>query len=50
MKVGYNPGDVNTAAEPRRVAPKSGEWRHGLTDDAGRYIFPAHSVTVLRLE
>jgi hypothetical protein len=44
------PDDVNTAVEPRRVAPKSGEWRHGLTDDGGRYTFPAYSVTVVRLE
>jgi hypothetical protein len=40
---------VNTAAEPRRVAPKEKEWRHGLPD-AGRYTFPAYSFTVLRLE
>jgi hypothetical protein len=41
--------DVNTAAEPKRVAPRSKEWRHGLPDGA-RYTFPAHSFTVLRLE
>jgi hypothetical protein len=41
---------MNTAVERCRVAPKSGEWRHGLTDDGGRYKFPAYSVTVLRLE
>jgi alpha-L-arabinofuranosidase len=42
--------DVNTAAQPRRVAPRAREWRHGLTDGAARYTFPAHSFTVLRLE
>jgi hypothetical protein len=42
--------DVNTAAQPRRVAPRDKEWRHGLAEGEGRYTFPAHSFTVLRLE
>jgi hypothetical protein len=42
--------EVNTAAKPQRVAPRNKEWRHGLTDGEGRYTFPAHSVTVVRLE
>jgi alpha-L-arabinofuranosidase len=42
--------EVNTAAEPRRVAPREKEWRHGLAGGEGRYTFPAHSVTLLRLE
>jgi alpha-N-arabinofuranosidase len=41
--------EVNTAAEPRRVAPRETEWRHGLPD-GGLYSFPAYSFTVLRLE
>jgi alpha-L-arabinofuranosidase len=43
-------GAVNTAAEPRRVAPRTQEWRHGLIGGTTRYTFPAHSFTVLRLE
>jgi hypothetical protein len=43
-------GEVNTAAEPRRIAPREKEWRHGLADGEGRYTFPARSVAVLRLE
>ncbi len=42
--------EVNTATEPRRVVPREKEWRHGLTDGGGRYTFPEHSFTVLRLE
>jgi hypothetical protein len=42
--------EVNTAAEPKRVVPRSKEWRHGRGDGGGRYTFPAHSFTVLRLE
>jgi hypothetical protein len=41
--------DVNTVTEPRRVAAREKEWRHGLPD-GGRYTFPAHSFTVLRLQ
>jgi alpha-L-arabinofuranosidase len=41
--------DVNTAAEPRRVAPRTREWKHGLAD-GGRYTFPAYSFTILRME
>jgi alpha-L-arabinofuranosidase len=41
--------EANTAAEPKRVAPRTKEWRHGLGAGA-RYTFPVHSFTVLRLE
>ncbi len=41
--------EVNTADQPRRVAPKEKEWRHGLPEGS-RYTFPAYSFTVLRLE
>jgi hypothetical protein len=41
---------VNTAGGPRRVVPQNKEWRHGLAEGEGRYTFPAHSFTVLRLE
>lgn len=42
--------DANTAAEPRRVAPRETEWRHGIKGGAAGYTFPAHSFTVIRFE
>jgi alpha-L-arabinofuranosidase len=42
--------DVNTAPDPRRIVPRITEWRHGLTEDGGRYTFPPYSVSILRLE
>jgi alpha-L-arabinofuranosidase len=50
VELSGKPEAVNTAAEPRRVVPRAREWRHGLSDGATRYTFPAHSFTVLRLE
>ncbi|MBO0698424.1 MAG: DUF1080 domain-containing protein [Zavarzinella sp.] len=41
---------VNTAAEPRRVAPVERPWRHRFRDGAAEYTFPAHSFTIIRLE
>jgi alpha-L-arabinofuranosidase len=41
--------EVNTAAEPKRVAPRAKVRRHGL-GDGSRYTFPAYSFTVLRPE
>jgi hypothetical protein len=44
------PDAVNTAREPRRVAPRSSPWRHGLPGAPARYTFPPHSFTVLTFE
>jgi hypothetical protein len=44
------PDEVNTVANARQVALREKEWRRGLADGEGRYSFPAHSVTVVRLE
>jgi hypothetical protein len=41
---------MNTAREPRRVAPRSFPWRHGLPGAPARYTFPPHSFTVLTFE
>jgi alpha-L-arabinofuranosidase len=42
--------DVNTAAEPRKVAPADREWRPDFKDGAAGYTFPPHSFTIIRLE
>jgi alpha-L-arabinofuranosidase len=39
---------VNTAAEPRRVAPRTFTWRHDAEGGALRRTFPPHSFTVVR--
>jgi hypothetical protein len=44
------PDEVNTVANPRQVALREKKWRHELADGESRYTFPAHSVTVVRLE
>lgn len=41
---------VNTAAEPRRIIPKTREWRHELGKGASTYTFPPGSFTVLTFE
>jgi hypothetical protein len=41
---------VNTADEPRRVAPRSGPWRHGLGGAGPAYEFPPRSFTILTFE
>jgi alpha-L-arabinofuranosidase-like protein len=40
---------TNTAAQPDRVKPRDMEWKHDATGN-GRYMFPAHSFTVLKVE
>jgi alpha-L-arabinofuranosidase len=40
----------NTAEEPRRVAPRERDWRHGFNDGEAGYTFPPHSFTVIRFE
>lgn len=42
------PGDVNTLAAPEKIAPKT-ESITG-TGDNFSHVFPAHSVTILRLK
>ena len=44
------PGDVNTAAEPGRVAPRGRDWEHGIRGGTAEYTFPPHSFTLIRLE
>jgi hypothetical protein len=41
---------VNSAAEPRRIVPRTRQWRHELGGDASTYTFPAGSFTVLTFE
>ncbi len=42
--------DVNTATDPRRIAPRVAEWHPQWTNGSARYTFSPHSFTVLRLE
>lgn len=42
--------DVNTAAEPGRVAPRERAWEHRTLDGTAEYTFPPYSFTLLRLE
>jgi alpha-L-arabinofuranosidase len=41
---------VNTADEPRRIAPTVAAWNPESPDGWTNYTFPAHSFTILRLE
>src|SRR5262249_50058830 len=41
---------VNTAAEPRRVAPVEREWRHGLKGGSTQFTFSERSFTIVRLK
>jgi hypothetical protein len=41
---------VNTAEFPERVKAKGSDWRCGFENGQATYTFPAHSVTVIRLE
>jgi hypothetical protein len=41
---------VNTATEPRRITPRSRQWRHGLGGKGALYTFPARSFTALTFE
>jgi alpha-L-arabinofuranosidase len=41
---------VNTAKEPRQIAPVTGRWRHELGEAPSRYSFPARSFSVVTFE
>jgi len=41
--------DVNSVAEPRKVAPVERTWRHQLRDGEAHYTFPPQSFTIIRL-
>jgi hypothetical protein len=44
------PDAVNTAKEPRRHAPRTRKWRHGLAGGAPLYTFPPRSFSVMTFE
>jgi Domain of Unknown Function (DUF1080)/Alpha-L-arabinofuranosidase C-terminal domain len=41
---------VNSAAEPRRLAPQTRQWQHNLSGPSSAYTFLARSFTVLTFE
>jgi hypothetical protein len=41
---------VNSAKEPRRIAPRTRRWRHKLGDGSARYAFPARSFSILTFQ
>jgi alpha-L-arabinofuranosidase len=41
---------VNTAEEPKRVVPRSSQWRHGLPGVAASRTFAPHSFTVVKFD
>jgi hypothetical protein len=45
------PGDaVNTAEDPKRIAPVESTWAHGLNGGIATYSFPPLSFTIIRFE
>jgi hypothetical protein len=44
------PDAVNTAKAPRRIVPRTRQWRHGLGGKAPEYTFPPQSFTILAFE
>lgn len=40
----------NTAADPERIKTVLGDWRHGVGNGSLKWVFPAHSFTVVRFE
>ncbi len=41
---------VNPAEESTRIVPRKSEWKHELAGGRAAFSFPAHSVTMLRIE
>ncbi|MGA2255785.1 MAG: family 16 glycoside hydrolase, partial [Thermoguttaceae bacterium] len=41
---------VNTADKPRAITPQQSRWKHEIKEGSGNYIFPPHSVTVIRFD
>jgi len=41
---------VNTAVQPKAIAPQQREWQHTLGTGPSSYTFPPHSITMLRVE
>ena len=41
---------ANSAANVRRIEPKSTGWKHGMRNGAATYTFPPHSFTVIGFE
>ena len=39
---------ANTANKPDTITPRKAQWRQGPKDSPANYVFPAHSVTLLR--
>lgn len=50
IELAGNPDDVNTAADPQRVAPRERKWHHRLAGGSAEYTFPPHSFTIIRFE
>jgi hypothetical protein len=44
------PEAYNTAGDATKVAPTTKEWRHGLEQGEGTYVFPPHSFTVISIQ
>jgi alpha-L-arabinofuranosidase len=42
--------DDNSEADPHRIMPRDREWRPHFDDEGTKYVFPAHSFSVLRFE
>jgi hypothetical protein len=40
----------NTSDRPNAIVPQQRQWRHRLKEGSDSYKFPAHSISVLRLE
>lgn len=50
VELAGKPDDVNTAADPGRVAPRERNWEYHTRDGAAEYTFPPYSFTLIRLE
>jgi alpha-N-arabinofuranosidase len=45
-----DPDSVNSPEQPKKITPRHTTWKHNAREGQVKYVFPAHSFTVLRFE